>query len=395
MQIDSSDTEESLYDFTLLGVGQEVSNSGEVFIAGISLSPVDSHVYRFDRDGTFDGQFHDQAVLSSIATDGTNLFVADFASPEIKRFAPDGSFIDIFVDTTGLFAGLSEAYRIEFDASGSLYVVSSGPGAYRFDATGTQTGSFSHANLSSPDGIDADAAGNVWVVNSGIDGNRLLKFSSTGIYLEANSIDTQVGTPGELVIDEVGALLYVSDQSDAINRIKQFDISTGSPLFVGSVATSGFSGVFGISFDASSGNLFAADVLSGDVAEITTFGSIVTTYSATTLAKAVDVVALPSLSSAALVLSVLEAETSATRTSSELMNATLAIDWPSIVSDEEETSIANEPVTAAVFALLSATADPFATATATEWGDLANRSNAPETPHSLWLADELLERVFG
>ena len=85
VDIASDDLDESLYTFSLLGIGEAASaDVGQVFIVGSDLASSggpDSHVYRFNRDGVADGQFHDNAVLSSITTDGTSLFVAEGGKP--------------------------------------------------------------------------------------------------------------------------------------------------------------------------------------------------------------------------------------------------------------------------------------------------------------------------
>ena len=274
-----------------------VEEANYVFIVGEDDSNDDS-VYRFEDTGAYDGSFaYDSGILTTIATDGSDVFVGDFSSDEIRRYSADGTSLGVFVDTSGMLGSGASLNHIEFDAAGDLYATPAGFSSNprtsrRFDASGTSTGTFSHADLVFPGGIDADADGNVYIVNSaavGV-GNKLFKFSSSGTYLGMYDI-TQVSDPFDMAIDEAGEILYIGDFYGGASGIKAYDISGATPTFLNSVSTPGLNGVTGISFDPASGHLFAAD--SDGAIEITTSGTLVNSYSGGTLDRADDIVRLP------------------------------------------------------------------------------------------------------
>ncbi|MCO6456926.1 MAG: Ig-like domain-containing protein [Pirellulaceae bacterium] len=277
---------------------------GQVFVVAQD-SVSDSGILRFSETGTFETNFGGTSnILRTMATNGTDLFVGNFSSNHVLRYAPDGSFLGTFVDTTGQLGSGADIAKVEFDGAGNLLVTPSGfqsnaRTSRRYNSSGSTTASFSHPNLVFPNGIDADAAGNVWIVNSaavGV-GNQLFKFSPTGTFLGQFSIIGQVNSPNDLAIDEANGILYVGDEFGGTSGIKRYNISSGTPVFQGSVTTPSLSGVLGISYDPASGHLFATD--SGGAIEITTSGSLVHSFTHSSLVTGRDVVKIGSATSPA------------------------------------------------------------------------------------------------
>jgi DNA-binding beta-propeller fold protein YncE len=136
---------------------------------------------------------------------------------------------------------------------------------------GTTSMTFPPTGASS--GVDADAAGNVYITLNGI-----RKYSPDGQLLNTTPIS---GVTGDLAVDEIGQTLYLGRGTNIgqgpVGEILAYDISTPTPTFLHSIP--GPPGMFGISFDPVSGNLFAANLFGGSAWEIATDGTIVQKYS--------------------------------------------------------------------------------------------------------------------
>ena len=281
------------------GGGSGGTAGNKVFVIGqdgASTSGFGRSGFRFERDGTFDAKVAaDSGILTTIATNGTDVFIGDFSSDEIRRYAPDGTFLGIFADSSTHAGNLN---NIEFDSAGNLYATQSGSFSQprtnlRYNSSGTLSETFSHPSLVFPDAIDADAAGNVWIANGaavGI-GDELFKFSADGTFLANYDLDGIVSNPSDMAIDESGQRLFIADEFGGSSAgVKLFDISGSSPTFVRSLATPGLSGVLGLSYDDATGNLLVAD--DSGAKEITTSGTVVHTYSTPDLERPADIVAL-------------------------------------------------------------------------------------------------------
>ena len=155
--------------------------AGNLYVANIG----DNTIEKFTPDG--DG------VLFADASDGLehpidlvfdtagNLFVSNaFGGPThdglIVKITPDGVG-SVFADS-----GFHLAYGLALDHAGNLYVSNFNSSTIeKFAPNGTDLGVFASAGLNSPHGMTFDRAGNLYVANNG--NQTIEKLSSTGVDL--------------------------------------------------------------------------------------------------------------------------------------------------------------------------------------------------------------------
>jgi DNA-binding beta-propeller fold protein YncE len=164
-----------------------------------------------------------------------------------------------------LFAvlGLGTAAVIAAPVSpGDILVVEQGGGTIRhYSASGADLGAFA-SGLSAPSFITADDAGNIYVSEFG--GNRVVKFSSTGLSLL--TITTPFA-PGGLQVSGDGTI-YVADYfGHAVRRYSALGVDLGLFVSLPDLLRADF-----IAFDAS-GYLYVTDFLSHVIRRISPAGA--------------------------------------------------------------------------------------------------------------------------
>jgi sugar lactone lactonase YvrE len=289
---------------TLTGKGDKVSigvlaaslYAGSIHGNVPSLSPVVS---------TFAGSTAGFSLPTDVATDGTNLYVADSNHNEIRKIAIStgavttlaGSTQSGHLDGTGAGATFNGPYAVTTDGM-SLYVadslnneirkiviatgeVSTLAGSPPPALSGNTNGTGTNAKFDDPDGIATDGT-NLYVAD--YNNNEIRK-----IVISTRAVTTLVGAaaglngPGGIATD--GTSLYVADSSN--NEIRKILISTGAvTTLAGSISgghtdgtgtAASFTGPQGITTDGA--NLYVADCLNNEIRKI-----VIATGAVTTLA---------------------------------------------------------------------------------------------------------------
>jgi len=263
-----------LWTLAITGAASEASIArAKVLVASTTLG-TSSAIYEFDDAGNLLGTLDvtpGGSVLFSLATDGTRI-LAGHAFHGFRDYSLDGTF-------RGQIAGLEtpqEGPIAELDARGNIYLLDSGA-PRRLNPDGTLSMTFPQAEFEY--GIDADAAGNVYIMQAPRIGRRgIHRYSPEGALREITSFG---GLDGHLAIDEVGQTLYATASRDlgetVVSEILAFDISGSAPTFTRRITGPQY--LSGISFDPTTGHLFAASLLGGYAWEITTDGAVVRRYS--------------------------------------------------------------------------------------------------------------------
>lgn len=217
-----------------------------------SVGPKSSDIYgQFDLRGEFHVYEEDGTLLdvldapdvrsgSSLATDGTSLFVAEFGQA-IEKYALDGTYLGQFADVSAMAGNSPGSHTIEADLAGNIYSVFAGNGSaprtsFRLSPDGTVLQAFAHPSLVFPRGIDAAGDGTVYILNSaavGI-GNRLFEFDPNGNHI-ANHAIPAVSNPSDMAINELTQELFIADFfGDAIHV---YDIAGATPEFLITIPT--------------------------------------------------------------------------------------------------------------------------------------------------------------
>lgn len=221
-----------------------------------------------------------------------DLYVPDFTSGIVHKYAPDGAH-SVFA------SGLNGPEGVVNDAAGFLFVSETGTGIiYKYAPNGTRT-TFA-TGLNGPASLVFDGAGNLFDADffgntiykftpdgtrttfaTGLNGPANLLFDASGDLLVANffagtvlkfapngtrtTYASGLGQPHGLAFDSAGSLFVADFQG---GRILKFNYPNNQST---NFAT-GLNGPHGINFDPS-GNLFEADYHSGNVYRFTPSGT--------------------------------------------------------------------------------------------------------------------------
>jgi sugar lactone lactonase YvrE len=103
-----------------------------------------------------------------------NLYVSCFNNGEVRRFAPDGKDLGVFVSK-----GLRTPAGLAFDRQGNLYVADSNRHVVRrYAPDGKDLGDFASEHIGFASGMAFDAQGNLYVADCG----SVKRFSVQGRY---------------------------------------------------------------------------------------------------------------------------------------------------------------------------------------------------------------------
>lgn len=231
---------------------------------------------RGDDPGEFDW-------LEWVAVDAAgDVYTTEFWGQRVQRFAPDGTFLDMW-GTYGEGPGQFTAPEgIAIDGDGFVYVVDSNR-IEKFTAGGefvTEWGEWGQGTggkFQFPTGIAVDGAGFVYVVDAG--NGRIQKFTSGGTFVtmwgSRGSGNSQFNTPEGIAVH--GGTVYVADSFN--HRVQRFS-TTGT--FLGSWGTEGaapgqFQGPKGLAIDAA-GNVYVVDLGNDRVQKFTATGTFVSAW---------------------------------------------------------------------------------------------------------------------
>ena len=187
-------------------------------------------VVRFQKDGTYMGEFTTVGVPQSIGLDwdaNENLYVSSYSGHYVRKYDTNGVDMGLFVNTN-----LLGPTNIWFDDAGDLLVSDyNGTSVKRFDATGAFTGDFIQGLMSS-EGVAVFPNGDILIGNGGTSSVKL--FNSSGMYLQ----DLIVTGSGGLLTPNVVVL-----RSTTSTSVETFDSRQNTILFpsVGSEFSIGYS----------------------------------------------------------------------------------------------------------------------------------------------------------
>jgi len=212
--------------------------------------------------GAFQRQFNMGGGLSNpagVAYDANGyLYMANFNTNQVMRFAPDGTFVQVFSSNFDA-PGFGLPLALTFGPDHNLYVTSNvTAGVYAFSGT---TGAFirvaaSGNGLAGATGLTFVPNGELFVSSAGT--NQILRFDGTsGAFLGAFGTGVTLSNPTDMKVGPDGALYVASTLN---NRIHRYDLTTG----VGQVFATGFSRPIGLAFDPG-GNLYVANQLGNNV----------------------------------------------------------------------------------------------------------------------------------
>jgi hypothetical protein len=262
-----------------------------VFILAENSGAQDA-VYQYTNNGAFvSATPHSANVQSSLARIGPVLYAANASTGDLVRYDALGNYLGVVADLSGQMGnGAFDVYRLESSAMGDLYVSPAGAASRpvqsrRLDSEGASIATYSHPSLVFPAGIDSDATGAVYIVNSaavGV-GNELYRFSANGQFTSSFDLDSTIGGPSDLVIDESAGRLYLADFDSTSRPIKIYDITTATPSYVGFLSVSGFGGgATGLALDETTGTLFICSYLDHKTYEVNkNTGAVIRTFQTT------------------------------------------------------------------------------------------------------------------
>ncbi len=200
-----------------------------------------TYISQFGSSGNNDGEFDEPRGIAIDSAD--NIWVTDYNNYRVQKFASNGTYISQFGSSGSGDGQFSEMYGIDVDGSGNIYVAdrgncriqkfnSSGVFVAKWGANGGDgTCDENNGEFDSPRDVKVDSSGNIYVVDE--DNDRIQKFDSNGTYISqfggfgsleiSPSSDLgKFNAPRDMAQDSQGNI-YVADGSN--NRIQKFSSS--------------------------------------------------------------------------------------------------------------------------------------------------------------------------
>lgn len=268
-----------------------VDGSGNVYVADWAYQ----RIHKITANGVV-STFAGNGQLNypyGVAVDGSgNVYVADRYNHRIAKITPAGvvstlagSGVSGFADGPALTAQFNEPVGVAVDGAGNIYVADVGNQRIRKitsagvvstlagnGVSGFADGNGAAAMFSGPWALAVDANGNVYVADQ--TNHRIRKITASGVvstlagngtpsYVDGTGTAAQFSSPAGIAIDGSGNII-VADYGDGhIRKITPGGVVTTlagstSGFADGTGTTAKFSGILGITLDASN-NIFAAD----------------------------------------------------------------------------------------------------------------------------------------
>jgi tripartite motif-containing protein 71 len=198
-----------------------------------------AYVSQFGTSGDDDGEFDEPRGL--VIDNSDNMWVTDYSNYRVQKFDSNGAYVSQFGASGTGDGQFSEMYGIDVDSSGNIYVVdrgncriqkfnSSGVFVTKWGAGGgAGTCGENNGEFDSPYDVKVDSSGNVYVVDE--DNDRVQKFDSNGTYISqfggfgsleisSSSDNGKFSAPRDMAQDSHGNI-YVADGAN--NRIQKFN----------------------------------------------------------------------------------------------------------------------------------------------------------------------------
>lgn len=262
-------------------------------------------------DGTTTALFNGPSGLA--LDSANNLYVADTTNNTLRKISPSGSVSTLAglsgrsssVDGKGATARFEEPYAVATDGS-NVYVADATDHSIRkISADGTVTtlagkaGSFgstdgvgASARFNAPHGIAVDSAGEVYIADTS--NSAIRKISAAGVVstiagaagmrgsLDATGTAARFSSPWGIAVDSFGNLFVVDTEVSTLRKITPDGVVTtlaGSPRLNGLVNGTGAAARFLVPYDVAvdtSGNIYVSDHGNHVIRKVTASGVVTT-----------------------------------------------------------------------------------------------------------------------
>jgi tripartite motif-containing protein 71 len=219
-----------------------------------------NYISQFGDEGSGDGEFYEPSGIAIDSSN--NIFVSDYDNSRVQKFSSAGTYDSQFGTNGSGDGELFEHNGLDIDSSGNIYVADSGNSRIqKFNSSGIFVAKWGandgdgsagegDGEFDSPRDVKVGSNGNIYVVDE--DNNRIQKLNSNGIYIsqfgESGSIgivgsnaDGKFNAPRDMAQDSQGNI-YVADGAN--NRIQKF---TSSGVFIEAWGANGADGTNGTS----------------------------------------------------------------------------------------------------------------------------------------------------
>lgn len=249
----------------------------------------------------------------AIATDGSNVYVADHTDHSIRKITADGTVTTLAgkagsfgsADGTGSAARFYSPSGIAATSDGTVYVADAGNSTIRkitaagvvstfagtAGSSGTTDGTGAAARFATPTGVAVDSAGNVFVVD--FVASTLRKITPSGVvttfagsanlsgFVNGTGSAARFNIPADVTIDGSGNLYIIDRNNHAVRKVTPAAVVTtlagsGSLGYAdGNGSAASFKFPSGITAD-SAGNVYVADTDNQVIRKITPAGDVTT-----------------------------------------------------------------------------------------------------------------------
>jgi DNA-binding beta-propeller fold protein YncE len=198
--------------------GVALDSSGNIYV----INQGDNTLSKFNSSGNLLSHWTNLVAggnLDGIAVDSSNnvVYIADQGNGIIEKFSTSGTFITSFDGTAGGGTQFSCPTSVAVDSSGKVYVVDNcGTAVQEFDSSGTFITSFDGTNggtaFACPEAVAVDPSGNIYVSDNCA--GTIQKFTSSGAFVTGWGNTNEFSNVSALSFDASSGDLYASDQGN-------------------------------------------------------------------------------------------------------------------------------------------------------------------------------------